>query len=228
MTKLQWDQVGSRLYETGASQAALFVKNEQGAMAPGVAWNGLVAVRQTPTGAEPNDIFADNTKYLSLTSMEEFEGAIEAYTYPDEFNACDGILEVVPGASFGQQRRSEFGLVYRTEIGNDTLETDYGYKLHLIWNAKVSPSERAYETINDTPAAITFTWDFQTTPERVVVADRKVRPTSYLCLDSTRLAPEVMSTIENMVYGSDATAATMPTPQEVVNILSTPTPPPAV
>src|SRR5699024_7428265 len=135
------------------------VKNEEGTMAPGVAWNGLVAVRQTPTGAEPNDIYADNIKYLSLTSMEEFEGSIEAYTYPDEFNACDGILEVVPGASFGQQRRSEFGLVYRTEIGNDTLDTDYGYKLHLIWNAKVSPSERAYETINDTPSALTFTWD---------------------------------------------------------------------
>lgn len=215
MSRLVWDKVGERLYETGTDRGVLFPKSSAGAYEKGVAWNGLVAVRQSPDGAEPTDIYADNIKYLSLRSAENFKGTIEAYTYPDEFAACDGFVSVVEGASFGQQRRSEFGLAYRTLVGNDTEDTEHGYKLHLIWGAKVAPTERSYETVNNDPNAITFSWAFETTP--VPIEDH--RPSAYLCLDSTKLAAGKMKDIEDLLWGSGSDEPSLPEPEEIISIL---------
>lgn len=216
MPKLTWDETGKRLYETGTSKGVLFTRNAQGVSQAGVAWNGLTKVTESPEGAEETALYADNQKYLSLTSQENFKGTIEAYTYPDEFMACDGSAEVAPGVVIGQQTRKPFDLAYRTEVGNDTEGIDFGYKLHLIYNAKVSPSERAYETINDTPAAITFSWGFSTTPVNV----EGHKPTSYFVIDSTKVTPAIMKSIEDLVYGTEALPPKMPTPEELLALLA--------
>lgn len=216
MAKLVWDQIGQRLYENGTNKGVVYLTENTGAYGAGVAWNGLQSVKQTPDGAEATDLYADNLKYLSLTSAENFKGSIDAYTYPDEFAEADGSVEIVPGATVGQQNRRMFGLTYQTRIGNDIQGTDYGYKIHLIWGAKVAPSERGYETINQDPAALTFSWEFTTIPVDV----EGYKPIAYLCLDSTKLAPAILEQIETMLYGTEAEEAKLPTPQEVIEILT--------
>lgn len=216
MVKLVWDKIGQRLYENGTNRGVVYLTENDGSYGNGVAWNGLQSVKQTPDGAEATDLYADNLKYLSLTSAENFKGSIDAYTYPDEFAEADGSLEIVPGATVGQQNRRMFGLTYQTRIGNDIVGTDYGYKIHLIWGAKVAPSERGYETINQDPAALTFSWEFTTIPVDV----EGYKPVAYLCLDSTKLDPSVLAEIEAVLYGTDDQAPTLPTPQEVISILT--------
>lgn len=213
--KLQWDQEGTRLYETGTDRGVLYVTNKEGKLGTGVAWNGLTSIKQAPDGAEPTPLFADNMKYLELTSAENFKGTIDAYTYPDEFNPCDGIVEIVPGAHVGQQTRRPFAFTYRTLIGNDTEGTDYGYKLHLVWGAKVSPSARDHETVNADPTAITFSWAFTTTPVQV----DGYKPVAYLSLDSTTLKSETMNAIEEMLYGTETVDPKMPSVKEVLELL---------
>lgn len=219
MPRLKWDQVGQRLFETGTSNGVLFATLPEGEYNTGVAWNGLVAVRQTPSGAEPTAIYADNLKYLELMSAEEFGGTIEAYTYPDEFMLCDGSAEVVPGANVSQQTRRTFGLAYKTLVGNDTMGDAYGYKIHVIYNARVSPSERSYETVNETPNAITFSWEFTTTAVPFENDTyKKLRPTSHLVFDSTKLDAEVMTAIEDKLFGGVEAEATLPSPDELLDI----------
>ena len=202
MAKLVWDATATRLYETGVRNGVLYRQNAQGAYSTGVAWNGLTSITQSPTGADSNPLYADDIKYLDLRSVEEEEGTIEAYTYPDEFAECDGSVALVPGLNIHQQARKPFGLCYRTVLGNDTEFEDYGYKLHIVYGATASPSEKAYETINDSPDAITFSWDYTTTP--VAVTGHK--PTSSLELDSTKLDAVKLATLEAILYGVDAPA----------------------
>ena len=220
MSTLIWDATGQRYYETGVNHGVLYVQKSDGTYNDGVAWNGLTGVTESPDGAEPNDIYADNIKYASIRSAETFGGTIEAFTYPDEFAECDGSYTVVPGVYIGQQSRKPFGFCYRTEVGNDTQsEEDDGYKLHIIYNATASPSEKSYETINDSPDAITFSWEITTTP--VPVAGRK--PTSLITIDTTKLdttGKANLKTLEDMLYGSDNAQPTLPTPDQVVSIMS--------
>lgn len=222
MSKLVWDAVGERQYETGTSKGALFVKDENGAYESGVAWNGLVSVKQSPDGAEPNDIYADNIKYLSMMSAENFKGSIDAFTYPDEFELCNGSAELVPGSGVyvGQQARRGFGLVYTTIVGNDTMGNAYGEKIHIVYNATVSPSERAYETINDTPAAITFSWNFTTIPVNVDDIPELKRPTAYVAVDSTKTSAATFEAIKDLVYGTSSHDAEIPTLSELITILT--------
>lgn len=215
MPVLKWDETGKRLFETGTDRGVLYVLEDDGTYGDGVAWNGLTAVRQSPDGAEPNDIFADNMKYLSLKSQENFKGTIEAYTYPSEFEACEGVLEVEPGLTIGQQTRHSFGMSYRTLIGNDTKGTDYGYKIHVIWGASVTPSERSYETINDTPNAITFSWDFDTIPQQI----EGFKPSAKMTIDSTTLDAGKLAQIEAVLYGSAEESAKLPTPEELITLV---------
>lgn len=222
MTQLiKWDEVGERIYETGVDQGVLYVQDAQGAYPEGVPWNGLTNVTESPTGAEPTPLYADNIKYLNLMSAEEFEASIEAYTYPDEFEECDGSAELAAGVSIGQQPRKGFGLCYRTKIGNDLLGDDYGYKLHLIYGAKASPSDKGYETINDTPDAITFSWDVTTTPVPVT----GFKPTASLVIDSTKVAVEKLKALEAILYGTKGVdpeadvKARLPLPDEVLSIM---------
>lgn len=217
MPKLTWDDTGKRLYETGTDRGVLFNTDNTGAYTNGVAWNGLSKVTESPDGAEETSIYADNGKYLSLLSTENFKGTIEAYTYPDEFGACDGSAELATGVAVGQQTRAPFGLAYRTLVGNDVKATDYGYKLHLVWGAKVSPSERAYETVNDTPAAITFSWAFTTTPVQV----EGLKPTASMVIDSTTADPAKLKALEDMIYGTESDPAKLPSPAEVKAMFAT-------
>ena len=210
MAKLTWDETGKRLYETGTDKGVLYPGKGNG-YATGVAWNGLTKVTESPEGAEVRDKYF----WLSLTSAENFKGTIEAYTYPDEFAQCDGSAEIVPGAMIGLQGRRPFGFAYRTVIGNDTEYEDYGYKLHIVYGAKVAPSERAYETINDSPAAITFSWGFTTTP----VSVEGFKPTAYFVLDSTKVPEDIMKKIEDTLYGTDSAEPTLPTPGNLVALL---------
>lgn len=218
MSKLVWDKVGERFYETGVRNGALYVQDAKtGAYKTGVAWNGLISVSETPTGGESNPLYADDIKYLDLVSVEELGGTIEAYTYPEEFGACDGSAEIAPGVIAGQQGRLAFGLVYRTALGNDTEYDGYGYKLHLIYGAKVTPSERGYSTISDSPEAITFSWEYTTTP--VEVPGDGNRPTSLLTIDSTKVDEAKMKTFEALLFGSDGGeggAPTLPLPEAVI------------
>ena len=215
MSKLVWDQSGERLYETGVKYGVLYV--QEGAAYPkGVAWNGLTAVTESPSGAEATALYADDIKYLNLMSAEEFGATIEAYTYPDEFMACDGSASLSEGVYIGQQARKSFGLCYRTTIGNDVVNNDYGYKLHLIYGALASPSEKAYSTINDSPEAITFSWEVSTTP--VNVAGHK--PTACLTIDSTKVAPEKLAALEEILYGKEQAEPRLPLPDEVVQIMT--------
>ena len=213
MSKLVWDQTGERLYETGVKYGVLYV--QEGAAYPkGVAWNGLTAVTESPSGAEATALYADDIKYLNLMSAEEFGATIEAYTYPDEFMACDGSASLSEGVYIGQQARKSFGLCYRTTIGNDVVNNDYGYKLHLIYGALASPSEKAYSTINDSPEAITFSWEVSTTPVNVTGH----KPTACLTIDSTKVAPEKLAALEEALCGKEQAQPRLPLPAEVVKI----------
>lgn len=213
--ELQWDQTGERLYETGTDRGVMFPQTKDGKHGEGIAWNGLTSVKQSPDGAEPTDLFADNMKYLSMTSAENFKGSIEAYTYPEEFAACDGSAQAAPGVYLGQQNRTPFALSYRTLVGNDVQGTDLGYKIHIIWGAKVAPSERAYETVNADPNAITFSWEFSTTPQQV----KGYKATSYVCIDSTKVSKEVLDKVEDMLYGTKDAGPKLPSVQEVIDLV---------
>ena len=212
---LTWDDTGKRLYETGTDRGVLYPQTgENGAYAAGVAWNGLTKVTESPDGAEETALYDDNGKYLSLLSTENFKGKIEAYTYPDEFGVCDGSAELAKGVSVGQQTRAPFGMAYRTLIGNDVKAADFGYKLHLVWGAKASPAERAYETVNDKPAAITFSWAFTTTP--VSTGDVSFKKTASMVIDSTTADPAKLKALEDMLYGTGGSVSPkLPTPAEV-------------
>lgn len=215
MSKLTWDASGERLYETGVKQGVLYVMDNN-VYGNGVAWNGLTAITESPSGAESTPLYADDIKYLDLRSTEEFGATIEAYTYPDEFAACDGSASLADGVSIGQQARKMFGLCYRTTVGNDTDGTDHGYKLHLIYGATASPSEKAYETINDSPEAITFSWEITTTPVSVT----GFKPTASITIDSTKADPTCLAALEEKLYGGASTEPTLPLPDEVKTIMT--------
>lgn len=215
MSKLTWDASGERLYETGVKQGVLYVMGSNG-YGNGVAWNGLTAITESPSGAESTPLYADDIKYLDLRSTEEFGATIEAYTYPDEFAACDGSASLADGVSIGQQARKMFGLCYRTTVGNDTDGTDHGYKLHLIYGATASPSEKAYETINDSPEAITFSWEITTTPVSVT----GFKPTASITIDSTKADPTCLAALEEKLYGGESTEPTLPLPDEVKTLMT--------
>lgn len=224
MAKLKWDQTSERVFETGTKQGILFVQNTDGTYKDGVAWNGLTAVTESPDGAEPSDIYADDSKYLTLRSAETFGGTIEAYTYPDEFAACDGSATLVPGVHFGQQSRSSFGFSYKTVVGNDSAGNDFGYKIHLVYGASCSPSEKSYQTINDSPEAITFSWEFETTPIdfSTVTGFSNYKPTSCITIDSTKLTTEAgkaaLTSLEEMLYGTDSTESKLPLPTDIITM----------
>lgn len=199
MSKLFWDQTGERLYETGVKNGVLYPQGDNGAYPKGVAWNGLTAVTESPSGAEANPLYADDIKYLNLLSTEEFGATIEAYTYPEEFEACDGSAEIVEGVTIGQQKRKTFGMAYKTVLGNDTENNNYGYKLHLIYGALAAPSEKAYATISDSPEAITFSWEVTTTP----VSVSGFEPTASLTIDSTKVDANKLAALEAVLFGKD-------------------------
>lgn len=223
MTKLLWDQTGERRYETGVDQGVLYIPTN-GVYGPGsgTAWNGLTTVTESPSGAEANAIYADNMKYLNLISVEEFGGTIEAYTYPDAFAQCDGSLVPSTGVSIGQQTRKAFGLSYRTRVGNDVSGSDYGYKLHLVYGANASPSEKAYATINDSPEAITLSWEFTTTPVTVATTIGGVtpKPTAILTIDSTKVLAANLLALEQALYGTPGADARLPLPDEVIGMFA--------
>jgi hypothetical protein len=214
MPKLVWDQSGQRFYETGVKMGVLYVQDASGAYPKGVAWNGLTAVNETPSGAEATPLYADDIKYLNLRSAEDFGATIEAYTYPEEFEQCDGSAELAPGVKIGQQARNAFGLCYRTVIGNDIAGNDYGYKLHIIYGATAAPSEKAYATINDSPEAITFSWEVNCTPVEVP----GFKPTASLVIDSTKVDAEKLAALEAKLYGDESTEAMLPLPMEIAEI----------
>ena len=218
MAKLVWDKTGDRLYETGVKNGVLYIPTS-GVYSKGVAWNGLTAVTESPSGAEATALYADDTKYLSLMSAEEFGATIEAYTYPDEFAVCDGSAELADGVMIGQQKRSTFGLCYKTTIGNDTDGNDHGYKLHIIYGAMAAPSEKAYASINDSPEAITFSWEITTTPVNVTGA----KPTASLVIDSTKADPSKLAALEDILYGKDGEPSNeprLPLPDEIKTLMT--------
>lgn len=216
MAILKWDQTGERRYETGVDHGVLYLPNAQGVYDKGYAWNGLITVSEKPSGAEANAMYADNIKYLNLMSAEDFSASIEAFTYPDEFMICDGTKEISPGVLIGQQNRSSFGLAYRTKIGNDVMGSDAGYKLHLVYNALAAPTEKAYNTINESPEAITFNWEMSTTA--VEVPGNK--PSATIILDSTKVPAAKMAEIEGILFGTVGTNPRLPTPTEIVALFS--------
>lgn len=216
MAKIVWDESGKRLYETGVKNGVLYIQDETGAYNKGVAWNGLTAVTESPSGAEATPLYADDIKYLELFSAEEFGATIEAYTYPEEFEACDGSASLGKGVTIGQQDRKTFGLCYRTVLGNDVKSNEYGYKLHLIYGAKAAPSEKGYQTINDSPEAITFSWEVTTTPVNVA----GFKPTASVTIDSTKIDAAKLKTIEDMLYGTESVEAKLPLPDELKTILA--------
>ena len=215
MSKLVWDKTGERFYETGVKNGVLYTVDENGAYSKGVAWNGLTAVTESPSGAEASPLYADDIKYLNLMSAEEFGCSIEAYTYPEEFEACNGEAELVPGVKIGQQKRATFGFSYRTAIGNDVDGTDHGYKIHIVYGCLASPSEKAYSTINDSPEAITFSWEITTTP----VSVDGFKPTAHLEIDSTKIDTEKLAILEAKLYGSESEEPTLPLPSEIVELI---------
>ena len=216
MAKLVWDESGKRVYETGVRKGVLYVQGENGQYQKGVAWNGLTAVTESPSGAEPTALYADDIKYLELFSAEEFGATIEAYTYPAEFEACDGSASLGEGVTIGQQDRKAFGLCYRTIVGNDVKGNENGYKLHLIYGAKAKPSEKAYATVNDSPEAVTFSWEVTTTPVNVA----GFKPTASVTIDSTKIQPEKLKLIEDKLYGTASEEASLPLPDEIKQIIT--------
>jgi hypothetical protein len=216
MPKLQWDQAGQRLYETGTSKGVLFVQDETGAYGDGVAWNGLVSVKQSNDGAEETPLYADNMKYLSLFSAENLKGSIDAFTYPEEFEACDGSAAVNPGVYVGQQNRVPFGLAWSTIVGNDTQGNSFGEKIHIVYNAKVSPAERAYETVNDSPAALTFSWNYSTTP--VDLSDLDLDPSAGITISRHEVSAAAWTALTDALYGTATVEAHLPTIQEIITM----------
>lgn len=219
MSRLTWDTTGERYYETGVKQGVLYPIQSDGKYSKGVAWNGLTAVTESPSGAEATALYADDIKYLNLLSNEEFGATIEAYTYPDEFADCDGSAALATGVMIGQQKRKTFGLCYRTTLGNDVDGNDYGYKLHLIYGCLAAPSEKAYATINDSPEAITFSWEVSTTPVNVA----GFKPTSQITIDSTKADATKLAALEDILYGKDGDTSTeprLPLPDEVATLMS--------
>lgn len=216
MAKLEWDAVGSRVYETGTDHGVLYLQDDKNEYVKGTVWNGLTGVTESPSGAEANDMYADNIKYASARSAETFGCTIEAYTYPDEFAECDGSAEPIPGVRIGQQSRKPFGFSYRTEVHNDTAsEADDGYKLHLVYNATASPSEKGYTTVNDSPEAITFSWEVTTLPVNV----EGYKPTSLIVIDSTKASKDMMDALEAILYGTEDEDPRLPMPNEVIKIM---------
>lgn len=215
MFSLAWDQTGQRLYETGTDRGVLYPQNALGQYPKGVAWNGLTGVTESPSGADKTDLWADNIKYLSLRAAEDFGATVTCYTYPDEWLACDGSAEPVSGVTIGQQTRKPFGLSFRSIIGNDTESNDHGYKIHLIYNATASPSERAYSTVNDSPEAIEFSYELATTPTNIT----GYKPIASMTIDSTKVAADRLAALEAVLYGNGATDPRLPLPDEVIAIL---------
>ena len=222
--KLVWDKTGEHYYETGVKNGVLYPMSASGTYPKGVAWNGLTAITESPSGAEATALYADDIKYLNLMSNEEFGATVEAYTYPDEFAECDGSASLTEGVYIGQQARKTFGLCYRTTLGNDSKGNDYGYKLHIIYGAMASPSEKAYSTINDSPDAITFSWELSTTP----VAVANFKPTASLTIDSTKVDPQKLASLEEILYGKDGTGEDhstgaidprLPLPDEIATLM---------
>ena len=222
--KLVWDKTGEHYYETGVKNGVLYPMSASGTYPKGVAWNGLTAITESPSGAEATALYADDIKYLNLMSNEEFGATVEAYTYPDEFAECDGSASLTEGVYIGQQARKTFGLCYRTTLGNDAKGNDYGYKLHIIYGAMASPSEKAYSTINDSPDAITFSWELSTTP----VAVANFKPTASLTIDSTKVDSAKLAKLEEILYGKDGTGEDnsvgavdprLPLPDEIANLM---------
>lgn len=225
--KLVWDKTGERIYETGTAKGALFVQDATGAYGEGVAWNGLISANQSNDGAEPTDLYADNIKYLSLMSAENHKGTIEAYTYPEEFEVCDGSAAVNPGVYVGQQMRVPFGFVYCTIVGNDTQGNAYGEKMHFVYNARVSPSERSYETVNEDPEAITFSWEYTTTPvdlSDVTLEGRTLDPSAGITISKTEVGAVKYQELQDLVYGTEALEPTLPTIQEIITLTKPETP----
>ena len=220
MSKIVWDKTGERYYETGVNQGVLYPQGEGGTYSKGVAWNGLTSVTESPSGAEPTPHYADNIKYLNLMSAEEFGATIEAYTYPDKFAQCDGSAEIATGVMIGQQNRKVFGLSYKTVLGNDSDGNDYGYKLHLIYGALAAPSEKGYSTINDSPEAITFSWEITTTPVNVT----GYKPTACITIDSTKVDAAKLADLEDILYGSEESEARLPLPDEIATLLAADSP----
>ena len=225
MSKIVWDESGKRFYETGVDHGVLYVLDSTGKYSNGVAWNGLTAVTESPSGAESTPLYADNIKYLNLMSAEEFGATVEAYTYPDEFAECDGSADIATGVTIGQQSRKVFGLCYRTKVGNDVDGEDHGYKLHIIYGCQASPSEKAYATVNDSPEAVTFSWEVTTTPVNVT----GFKPTASLVIDSRTANATDLASLEEVLYGKDAgpegtpaaVPARLPLPDEIADIMST-------
>lgn len=217
MAKLKWDVSGERLYETGISNGVLYVQDDNGKYPKGVAWNGLTAVTESPSGAEPTALYADNIKYLSLLSTEEFGATIEAYQSPDEFDECDGTSSIADGVMFGQQDRKQFGLAYKTILGNDIDKNNHGYKLHLVYGALAAPSEKAYNTVNDSPEAITMSWEVSTTPVEV----DGYKPTATVTIDSTKVNAAKLAKLESILFGSadSEDEPRLPLPDEIITIM---------
>ena len=214
---LVWDETGKKLFETGVSNVALYPQESTGVYGAGVAWNGVTTISESPSGAEATTLWANNGKYLNLYSVEEYASSIEAYTYPDEFAECDGSAEIAKGVSIGQQTRKSFGLAYKTLIGSDTDGNDHGYKLHLVYGCKAAPSERSHATVNDSPEALSFSWEISTTP--VSVTGHK--PTASVEIDSTKVDPAKLTAFEKILFGSDTAAARLPLPDEVATHFAT-------
>lgn len=218
MSKLVWDQTGERIYEAGIKMGVLYPQATGGTYPKGVAWNGLTSVSESPEGAEPEPLYADDIKYLNLMSVEEFKATIEAYTYPEEFAECDGSKSIATGVTAGQQKRKAFGLCYRTTLGNDVDGNDHGYKLHIVYGALAAPSEKAYETINDSPEAATFSWEISTTP--VAVSKEGCQPTALITIDSTKADPTALKKLEDILYGSEEKEARLPLPDEITTLMT--------
>ena len=217
MSKIVWDAIGEHTFETGVRNGVLYLKDAEGAYSNGVAWNGLTSVSESPEGAEATDLYADDIKYLTLMSAENFKATIEAYTYPVEFEECDGSATIANGVVIGQQARKPFGLCYRTAIGNDTDGNEHGYKLHIVYGCQASPSEKQYSTVNDSPEAITFSWEVNTTP--VNVTGKK--PTATLIIDSTKADKAKLTALEAILYGSESTEPRLPLPDEIATLMTT-------
>ena len=214
MSKLVWDKTGERFYETGVNKGVLYPQDASGAYPKGVVWNGLTAVTESPSGAEATPLYADNIKYLNLVSAEEFGATVEAYTYPDEFAECNGEAALAAGVTIGQQTRKTFGMSYQTKVGND-INGDLGYKIHIIYGALAAPSEKAYATVNDSPEAITFSWEISTTPVEVT----GFKPTASITVDSTKVDADKLAALEAILYGSESEEARLPLPSEIVTLV---------